>query len=59
MLPPGGGTNNVDPRYISLFSSFVLNFPTQDNLERIYNNILRAHLSIFPAEVSELVVKIG
>lgn len=28
MLPPGGGTNNVDPRFLSLFSSFVLNFPT-------------------------------
>lgn len=59
MLPPGGGTNNVDPRFLSLFSSFVLNFPTQENLERIYNNILKAHLSIFAPEVAELVSKVG
>ena len=37
ILPPGGGTNSVDPRYLSLYSCFVLQFPTQENLDRIYS----------------------
>jgi dynein heavy chain len=59
MLPPGGGTNNVDPRFLSLFSCFALLFPTQENLEKIYNSILKAHVAVFGAEIAELVPKIG
>jgi len=29
LQPPGGGTNSVDPRFISLFSSFVLINPEE------------------------------
>lgn len=27
MLPPGGGTNYVDPRYLSLYMTFNIIFP--------------------------------
>jgi len=47
MLPPGGVTNNVDPRYLSLFVAFNILFPTEQNIEKIYSTILNAHLSSF------------
>lgn len=60
MLPPGGGQNNVDPRFLSLYSIYTLIFPSMDNLERIYNSILRGHVNTFDnADISELVNKIG
>jgi len=37
MLPPGGGTNIVDPRFLSLFNCFTILFPSKENIERIYN----------------------
>jgi len=44
MLPPGGGTNSVDPRFMSLFSCFNIIFPSKENVETIYNSILLTHL---------------
>ena len=60
MLPPGGGTNNVDPRFLSLFSCFVLINPEDELLLKIYNSILKGHLATFDKpEFIELVPKIG
>jgi hypothetical protein len=36
MGPPGGARNAVDPRFISLFSAFEVQPPTNDNLRTIY-----------------------
>ncbi len=44
MLPPGGGTNNVDPRYLSLYVTISILFPLSSNIEKIYNSILNGHL---------------
>lgn len=45
MGPPGGARNPVDPRFISLFSVFEIQFPSDDNLSTIYQNILVRHLA--------------
>lgn len=36
MGPPGGARNAVDPRFISLFSAFEVQPPSNDNLRTIY-----------------------
>jgi dynein heavy chain len=41
MGPPGGARNAVDPRFISLFSAFEVQPPTNDNLRTIYQVIVR------------------
>ena len=40
MGKPGGGRNDVDPRFISLFSVFNMTFPSEASLHHIYNSIL-------------------
>jgi len=51
MGPPGGARNQVDPRFISLFSVFEIQFPSTDNLRTIYQAILSRHLqSRIPSE---------
>jgi dynein heavy chain len=47
-LPPGGGTNAIDPRFLTLFVTFNIIFPSESNVERIYNSILAAHLVNLP-----------
>ncbi len=42
-LPPGGGTNYVDPRYLSLYMSFNIIFPANEVVEKIYSEILKTH----------------
>ncbi len=49
MGPPGGGRNPVDPRLISLFSSFNVTFPSDSSLKQIFSSILDQHLLNFPA----------
>lgn len=46
----GGGRNEVDTRFISMFSVFNLLFPEDTTLTHIYNSILSGHLSIFTEE---------
>jgi dynein heavy chain, axonemal len=46
LLPPSVATM-VDPRLLSLFTTFNLIFPSQENLQRIYNSILNNHLKKF------------
>ena len=44
MGPPGGARNPVDPRFISLFNTFEIQFPDRDNLRVIYGSILNSHV---------------
>ncbi|KAK3269901.1 Dynein heavy chain cytoplasmic, partial [Cymbomonas tetramitiformis] len=44
MGPPGGARNNVDPRLITLFSVFEIQFPANESLTLIYETILQQHL---------------
>uniref|UniRef100_A0AAV2KWR9 AAA+ ATPase domain-containing protein n=1 Tax=Knipowitschia caucasica TaxID=637954 RepID=A0AAV2KWR9_KNICA len=43
----GGGRNEVDPRFTSLFSVFSIPFPATESLHLIYNSILRGHTTTF------------
>lgn len=50
LLPPSVATM-VDPRLLSLYTTYNLIFPSQENLQRIYNTILSNHIKKFPAEM--------
>ncbi|XP_076453104.1 dynein axonemal heavy chain 10-like [Babylonia areolata] len=50
----GGGRNETDPRFVSLFSVFNMTFPDDESLFKIYNSILTGHLTPFPNEVQNL-----
>uniref|UniRef100_A0A8C8G323 AAA+ ATPase domain-containing protein n=1 Tax=Oncorhynchus tshawytscha TaxID=74940 RepID=A0A8C8G323_ONCTS len=43
----GGGRNEVDTRFISLFSVFNIPFPDEDSLHLIYSSILKGHTGPF------------
>lgn len=47
----GGGRNEVDPRFISMFSVYNVTFPSDGTLTHIYSSILNGHLEIFSEEV--------
>lgn len=51
MGEPGGGRNEVDPRFISMFSVYNVTFPSSETLNYIYTSILSGHLQTFPEEV--------
>lgn len=42
----GGGRNEVDPRFLSLFSVFNVPFPSEESLRLIYYSILKGHTSV-------------
>lgn len=42
----GGGRNEVDPRFISLFGVFNILFPSEESLHLIYSSILKGHTSV-------------
>lgn len=44
MGPPGGGRNNVDPRFVSLFNVFNLVPPSEAVLTHIYSSIITSYL---------------
>jgi dynein heavy chain len=54
MGPPGGGRNDVDPRFIGLFSVTNICFPKEASLHRIYSSLLAGHLAIFSSEIFDL-----
>ncbi|XP_072163343.1 dynein axonemal heavy chain 10-like [Diadema setosum] len=54
----GGGRNEVDPRFISLFSTFNITFPSEDTLNHIYSSILKGHLQPFDESIQKLAPKI-
>ncbi|MBN3296580.1 DYH10 protein, partial [Amia calva] len=43
----GGGRNEVDPRFTSLFSVFNVPFPEEESLHLIYSSILKGHTKTF------------
>ncbi|KAL0979348.1 hypothetical protein UPYG_G00183960 [Umbra pygmaea] len=43
----GGGRNELDPRFMSLFSVFNIPFPEEESLHLIYSSILRGHTRPF------------
>nr|CAD7434862.1 unnamed protein product [Timema monikensis] len=51
----GGGRNEVDPRFISMFSVFNLTFPADETVAHIYRSILQGHTQIFSPEIQMLV----
>ncbi|XP_041455872.1 dynein heavy chain 10, axonemal-like [Lytechinus variegatus] len=54
----GGGRNEVDPRFISLFCSFNITFPSEETLNHIYSSILAGHLQPFDESIQKLAPKI-
>ncbi|GAB1860436.1 Dynein heavy chain 10, axonemal [Camponotus japonicus] len=54
MGEPGGGRNEVDPRFISMFSVYNVTFPSSETLNYIYTSILSGHLQTFPEEVQSI-----
>ena len=54
LQPPGGGRNEVDSRFMSLFCCFNVTFPSEENLQHIYNSILRKFLIGFSDEIAAI-----
>eukprot|EP00892_Ulva_mutabilis_P000668 jgi/Ulvmu1/10601/UM065_0057.1 len=54
MGPPGGARNPVDPRFISLFNVFEIQFPSTDNLHTIFHSILMGHVAALSKDVREV-----
>ncbi|XP_028981786.1 dynein heavy chain 10, axonemal [Diachasma alloeum] len=52
----GGGRNEVDPRFISMFAVYNVTLPSEETLNYIYTSILSGHLQIFPEEVQGIAV---
>ncbi|XP_053509735.1 dynein axonemal heavy chain 10 isoform X2 [Ictalurus furcatus] len=50
----GGGRNEVDPRFISLFSVFNIPFPEEESLHLIYSSILKGHTRPFHESIQEI-----
>ena len=46
-LQAGGGRNEVDPRFLSLFSAFNATFPSMESLSHIYFSVITGHLQTF------------
>lgn len=47
----GGGRNEVDQRFMSMFTVFNLVFPSEATLHHVYSSIVRGHLKTFEEEV--------
>ncbi|XP_030593055.1 dynein heavy chain 10, axonemal isoform X2 [Archocentrus centrarchus] len=50
----GGGRNEVDPRFISLFSVFSIPFPSMESLNLIYGSILKGHTRPFEDAIQKV-----
>ncbi|XP_053336632.1 dynein axonemal heavy chain 10 [Clarias gariepinus] len=50
----GGGRNEVDPRFISLFSVFNVPFPEEESLHLIYCSILKGHTRAFDENIQNI-----
>jgi dynein heavy chain len=60
MGPPGGGRNNVDPRFVALFNVYNLTSPTEDVLLNIYSEIIKNQInsSVFDGGIVAVAQKI-
>ncbi|XP_077995609.1 dynein axonemal heavy chain 10-like isoform X2 [Glandiceps talaboti] len=58
MGKPGGGRNEVDPRFISLFTVFNITFPSEESLKHIYESILKGHTQPFSEPIQNVAEKI-
>ncbi|KAF0719904.1 Aste57867_701 [Aphanomyces stellatus] len=58
MGPPGGGRNQVDPRFVALFNVYNLTPPTKDVLRNIYGSILTTYLRNFTPSVKDAGAKL-
>ncbi|XP_060580911.1 dynein axonemal heavy chain 10-like isoform X1 [Ruditapes philippinarum] len=47
----GGGRNETDPRFVSLFCVFNMTFPSEESLFKIYNSILSGHAQALSADI--------
>ncbi|KAL8180178.1 UNVERIFIED_CONTAM: Dynein heavy chain 10, axonemal [Gekko kuhli] len=54
----GGGRNEVDPRFISLFSVFNVPFPSEASLHLIYASILKGHTATFNEAIAAIAEKL-
>ncbi|KAK3539191.1 hypothetical protein QTP86_029601 [Hemibagrus guttatus] len=50
----GGGRNEVDPRFISLFGVFNIPFPEEESLHLIYSSILKGHTRAFDENIQKI-----
>lgn len=53
MGPPGGGRNNVDPRFLALFNVYNLIEPSFEVLHHIFSSIISARLVNFEEPVKQ------
>ncbi|XP_064619187.1 dynein axonemal heavy chain 10-like isoform X2 [Lineus longissimus] len=51
----GGGRNEVDPRFISIFTVFNMTFPSEESLYHIYSSILKGHCQPFDKDIQDIV----
>lgn len=51
----GGGRNEVDPRFVSLFSVFSIPFPARESLYLIYASIIKGHTRVSIASLHILI----
>lgn len=51
MGPPGGARNMLDPRFVSLFDVFEVQFPSNTNLQTIYTSILAHHVASLSEDI--------
>ncbi|KAL7391500.1 hypothetical protein ABVT39_010104 [Epinephelus coioides] len=54
----GGGRNDVDPRFISLFGVFSIPFPAVDSLHLIYSSIIKGHTRAFEDAIQKVCDKV-
>ncbi|KAG9487630.1 hypothetical protein GDO78_007443, partial [Eleutherodactylus coqui] len=54
----GGGRNEVDTRFISLFTVFNVLFPSEESLHLIYFSILHGHTMLFNEDVQTICDKL-
>uniref|UniRef100_A0A3Q3MNV8 Dynein axonemal heavy chain 10 n=1 Tax=Mastacembelus armatus TaxID=205130 RepID=A0A3Q3MNV8_9TELE len=54
----GGGRNEVDPRFISLFSVFSIPFPSVESLHLIYASIIKGHTRPFEDAIQKVCDKV-
>ena len=51
----GGGRNETDPRFVSLFSVFNMTFPSDESLFHIYSSILIGHTLKMSKDIQDIV----